>query len=104
MVFNKKEWVKENRDKMRKYRSKYKKENSEKYKEQQKKYDSTKKDKVKERIRAKTNYHNEKTGICLDCEKEVATEFHHISYEPNIFIEVCRKCHLLRHLKEEDLK
>lgn len=27
---------------------------------------------------------NEKLGICSDCKKKKKTEFHHLSYEPNI--------------------
>lgn len=101
MAFDKKKWAKENKEKMRKYRQKYKQNNPEKYKEQQRKHDTTNKDRVKERVRQKTNYHNEKTEICLDCEKANKTEFRHLSYEPNIFIEVCRKCHRKRHLEED---
>ena len=102
MVFDKKKWAKENKDKMRNYRKKYKKNNPETYKEQQKKYDTTKKDRIKERVRQKTNYHNEKKKICEDCGYEGTTQFHHISYNPNLFVEVCKSCHLKRH--EEDLK
>ncbi len=58
------------------------------------------KDKTKSLVRAKTNYSNEKTGECLDCKLKRKTEFHHLSYEPNIFIEVCRKCHNKRHGRE----
>lgn len=48
-------------------------------------------------IRTKTRQENEKKGVCSDCKKAITTEFHHLSYEPNIFIEVCRKCHNKRH-------
>ena len=102
MIFNKKKWAKDNKEKMRSYREKYYRNNLEKVRAQQKKYDTTKKDKFKARVRQKTNYHNEKTNVCHDCHEGIKTEFHHISYSPNIFIEVCRDCHIRRH--EEDLK
>ena len=104
MTFNKKQWAKENKEKMKEYREKYKQENPDKHKEQSKKYDTTKKDKVKARIRAKTHYYNEKTNVCHDCHEGGKTEFHHISYSPNIFIELCKNCHIRRHYHEEDLK
>ena len=55
------------------------------------------KDNTKGKVRANTNHQNEKIGICFDCKKKGKTEFHHLSYEPNIFIELCRKCHNKRH-------
>ena len=58
------------------------------------------KGKTKALVRAKTNYYNEKTGICFDCKEKKKTGFHHLSYEPNIFIELCRKCHNKRHGRE----
>ena len=55
------------------------------------------KDKTKALVRARTRNSNEKTGICFDCKKHTKTGFHHLSYEPNVFIELCRKCHNKRH-------
>ena len=101
---NRNYWSKKNKDKVLKSRRDYKKNNPYRIKEQSKKYDTTKKDKIKARIRAKTNYHNEKTNVCHDCHEGAKTEFHHISYSPNIFIELCRNCHRRRHYEEEDLK
>ncbi len=54
-------------------------------------------DKTKQLARANTNNRNEKTGFCVDCKEEGKTEFHHIDYVPNIFIEVCKRCHNVRH-------
>jgi len=51
-------------------------------------------------VRTETRQKNEKVGICFDCKEKGKTEFHHFSYEPNIFIEVCRKCHNKRHGRE----
>ncbi len=51
------------------------------------------KDKTKQLVRANTNHNNEKLGICSKCKEKGKTEFHHFSYEPNLFIEVCKKCH-----------
>ena len=90
-IEKKKEWARNNRTKMRSYRDKYRKNNPKKCKEQQKKHDATKKDRIKKKVRDYTYYHNEKTGFCNDCKKKIKTEFHHLSYEPSIFIEVCRK-------------
>lgn len=56
-----------------------------------------KKDKTKAIVRAKTNHSNERTFICGDCKNKGKTEFHHESYEPNIFVELCKKCHNKRH-------
>lgn len=78
-------------DKVRKYAH----SNPDKIREKAKK--SYEKDKTKALVRAKTRYCNEKTGICSDCKEKKKTEFHHISYEPNLFIEVCKSCHLKRH-------
>jgi len=51
------------------------------------------KDKSKALARAKTRNSNEKTGVCFNCGKKTKTEFHHVSYKPNLFTEVCKKCH-----------
>ena len=58
------------------------------------------KDKTKALVRAKTNYSNEKTGTCSDCGKQTKTEFHHKYYKPNLFLELCRRCHNKRHGRE----
>ncbi len=101
MTFDKKQWAKDNKEKMHSYREKYKKNNLEKYKAMQEDYDKNRKDKVKARVRQKTNYHNEKNNVCHDCHEGVKTEFHHLSYSPNIFIELCRNCYKSRHLEED---
>jgi hypothetical protein len=54
-------------------------------------------DKTKALVRNKTANSNERTGVCSDCYNVGKTEFHHISYEPNVFVELCKKCHLKRH-------
>ncbi len=58
------------------------------------------KDKTKQLARVKTSQGNEKTGFCHDCNEIEETEFHHLSYEPNIFIELCKECHNKRHGRE----
>lgn len=61
-----------------------------------------KRDKDKIIVRSLTNYHNERTGWCLDCgtfDRHDTTQFHHLSYNPNIFIELCKECHNKRHRK-----
>ena len=118
MVFDKKKWRQENRDKERESRRKYKERNSDKVKKSQKKYETRNREKINSyqleyqkkpevrkinNVRQNTRYNNEKTGFCQDCHKTTKTEFHHISYNPNLFIELCKKCHILRHKTEEDI-
>ena len=49
-------------------------------------------------VRRLTRKMNKREGFCVICgeEKEV-TQFHHISYNPNIFFEICRDCHNIIH-------
>ena len=93
-----------------KYQKKYQKEHPEYQARKVREYAKRNKDKIREKgkryyernktkaiVRVKTSIYNEKTGICNDCKENGKTEFHHLSYEPNIFIEVCKKCHNKRH-------
>jgi hypothetical protein len=50
---------------------------------------------LESKIRSETyrKYDSERTGICSLCKEKRRTDFHHISYKPNVFIEVCRSCH-----------
>ena len=90
----------------------YRKRNLRYFADKTKEYAHNNKDKIKKKaerrynqpeekkkalIRAKTRNSNEKTGICFDCKEKAKTGFHHLSYEPNIFIELCKKCHNKRH-------
>ena len=96
-VYNRK-WAKENKEKQAGYVRKSAHNNKDKIREKgNRQYH---KDKTKALVRAKTNYSNEKTGECFDCGMNEKTEFHHLSYRPNIFIEVCKKCHNARHGRE----
>ena len=92
------------------YQKKYQKEHPEYQAKKTREYAHRNKDKIREKakrayernknrfiIRTKTRQENEKTGICSDCQEVTITEFHHLSYEPNLFIEVCRNCHNKRH-------
>ena len=90
-----KEWRKENPN----YNGNWRKDNKVKVREKNKKasFNYRKNNPIKVKARKKTHILNEKTGICFDCKKQIKTEFHHLSYEPNIFIEVCNKCHNKRH-------
>ena len=85
-----------------KWNKTYKEKHPDRVRASHRKYDSTKKDKSKANVRAKTNWHNEKTNKCGLCKKIGKTQFHHISYLPNIFIELCIPCHKKQH--EEDLR
>jgi len=50
--------------------------------------------KIETYVRRLTRGTNKKIGICLMCNEKIKTEFHHFSYEPNVFCELCEKCHL----------
>ena len=93
-----KEYCYNNRENILKKREK-KRKNTE-YKDYQNNYHKKyHKGKGREKFlaRMETYNRNEKTGICFDCKKQIKTEFHHLSYEPNTFIELCKECHLKRH-------
>ena len=94
-------WYKENKEEYNRKSIENKRNNNWYYNERSKIYQKhfhRKPENVKkDSVRGKTRYTNEKTGICSDCKREIKTEFHHISYEPNIFIEVCKSCHNKRH-------
>jgi len=85
-----------------KWNATYKKKHPDRVRESHKKYDSTKRDRIKARVRARTNHIYKKRGFCFECFFKGKTEVHHLSYEPNIFTELCRCCHMKKH--EEDLK
>lgn len=98
------------KERKKKYDAKYYKENKEYFANATRKYANANKDKIREKakkvyhkdktkgkVRANTNHQNEKTGQCFDCLMGKDTEFHHLSYEPNIFIELCKICHDKRH-------
>lgn len=55
------------------------------------------KNKNKALVRANTLHNNKKINICSDCNKKGKTDFHHLSYQPNLFIEICKSCHVKRH-------
>jgi hypothetical protein len=48
-------------------------------------------------VRRLTRKTNKKENICVLCGIEDRTSFHHCSYQPNIFFELCSKCHELIH-------
>lgn len=48
---------------------------------------------IKYKVQQLTWKNNRKENICSKCKKKKDTDFHHLSYEPNKFIEVCRSCH-----------
>lgn len=103
-----KKYTEKNQDRIKQYRT----ENKEYFAEKTREWAHKNKDKVKEKakraynnlqekikilVRAKTSYAFKKKGICEDCGAQCRTEVHHISYEPNKFIETCRVCHNKRH-------
>ncbi len=109
----KKEYMREWRKKNPDYRKRYYENNKEKERTLSKEWDRNNKEKKLEiNKKANSNYRKNnpikteariksrkeiKTGICRDCNKKKETEFHHISYEPHVVIELCKKCHYERH-------
>ncbi len=55
------------------------------------KYNRT--NKIKVYVRELTRHSQKKERICLFCGEDTKTQFHHLSYSPNIFFEVCLGCH-----------
>jgi len=93
-----KKFQKENKDRVALYSRKWASRNKDKVNERSKRAYKRHKDKFL--VRTKTRQNNEKIGKCFDCGKKGKTEFHHLSYEPNIFIELCKRCHYKRHGRE----
>ena len=56
---------------------------------------------VKFLARQWTNNYQKREGKCFDCKLFIKTQFHHLSYVPNIAIELCKECHLNRHKAEK---
>jgi len=55
--------------------------------------------KIKKRVQHYTNAHEKKNGRCTRCMKITKTIFHHFSYDPVIFAELCLPCHRILHSK-----
>jgi len=106
---NAKKWAKKNPEKREVIRKKYRRENGEllNKRDSERYHKNSKEIKMKTMERRKKNplkhevqqltrrkYGSEKKNICLVCKKKGRTDFHHLSYEPNIFVEVCRSCHM----------
>jgi len=55
------------------------------------------------KVRAKSYYVVKKyhlgDGICADCDNKKKLEIHHLSYNPNKYILICKDCHYKRHNK-----
>ena len=79
--------------------AKYRK--SEKGKKYKREYNKKPENRKKENIRSNTRYHFKKKNICSQCGLVKKTELHHLSYYPNIAIEICKECHLKEHGKEK---
>jgi len=86
-----KKYVKEHLESFAEWNRKWKKNNLEHLKDKAKERYKIDKDKIK--VRSLTVQQNEKTNICSNCKELGRTEFHHLSYEPNIFVELCKTCH-----------
>ncbi len=87
-----------NRNLVRKKDREYYKKNSKVIGEKQKEYNKKKPLETKVRAITWRKYKDEKTNVCSKCNKKGKTDFHHISYEPNLFVEVCRSCHKKIHV------
>ncbi len=46
-------------------------------------------------------FNDKKKGVCSKCGDEGRTDFHHTSYKPNKFVELCKSCHKLYHVNEK---
>ncbi|HDZ27928.1 MAG TPA: hypothetical protein ENH65_15635 [Candidatus Aminicenantes bacterium] len=59
------------------------------------------KDKTKALVRAKTRHYHKKKGLCQKCGLKGKTDFHHPPpMSPDVFVEVCNKCHNEIHGRE----
>lgn len=79
----------------REYASEYGKKNRAKITNRTREY--RKNNRTKIRIQQYTRLHNKRTGVCSICGIKSKTHFHHSSYVPNIFKEVCARCHRINH-------
>jgi hypothetical protein len=61
------------------------------------------KNKEKILVRKYSRDKHEKAELCQNCGEKQSLEIHHLSYEPNITITLCRKCHLNEHKKRSHL-
>jgi hypothetical protein len=86
-----------NRKKRLDYSKKYKKANWLKILARHKEDDYL----IKERVRRKTRCLGIIKLCCVNCGGNEKLEFHHITYEPNNYIVLCKKCHSVEHRKNE---
>ncbi len=89
---------KNNKEKIKLNSSKWQK--TEKGKEYKRKYNKIPENRKKETIREKTRRENEKKEKCIKCGNIGKTQFHHLEYEKDKFIELCLKCHKKEHNKQ----
>lgn len=85
------EWRKKHMEEERQYAKRRYVQNKKAILKRQKEQRKTPDGKLKSYVGRLTRLKNKKLGICSDCKKRNKTEFHHISYSPNVFIEVCKK-------------
>jgi len=79
----------------REYFKQYRLKNKDKGIAQRKKYQKT--HKLQVYIRQRTRHLDTKDNLCLLCGLNKKTQYHHFSFQPNIFIEICKDCHLKIH-------
>jgi hypothetical protein len=72
----------------------YYKKSKEKILERKRRHNKEKKD---INVVRRLTYKNERENICSLCHKKGKTDFHHLSYFPNIFVELCKSCHMSMH-------
>lgn len=103
---DKKENPEKYKEKAKKYYQKYRekiieksklRQKTEKGKKYKREYNKKPENRMKETIRTKTRRIKKKKGICNKCGNKIETQFHHISFNPNISEELCYKCHLKKH-------
>jgi hypothetical protein len=47
--------------------------------------------------KARTNPYRSRTDFCELCKSKLKLEFHHLNYEKNIGVTLCKSCHLIKH-------
>ena len=89
-------WWKEHREERRLKQKEYKERNREDYLKMRNEYQNIPSVKEMQKIRHKIK-RVKKKGFCDKCGKEGKTQFHHISYVPDVHIELCLLCHNREH-------
>ena len=105
LIYSKKRYE-ENKEKYIKLAKEYYEKNKDKINKRKKAYNTqykriyrknNKEAKKRENIRSRCNWNNKKKKICKKCNYKGYTQWHHISYEPEMKVELCKECHKKEH-------